>query len=140
MHPRQAIRDAVVAQLVAANTAARDRVYPTREVPWRRSELPGIAVYALKEEDESGKRRMELAILLVTTVWEQVDAALDDLAQEVEAAIGADPSFGRTALASRYSEMAVEITEDQGVPIGAMRLAYDVWYLPNPALPMSSIV
>ncbi len=45
-HPRKTIRDAVAARLLQA-TRAQDRVFKTRprNVPWRRIELPGIAVY-----------------------------------------------------------------------------------------------
>jgi hypothetical protein len=128
MHKRQAIREAVVAQLLD-KTAAGERVFATREVPWRRADLPGISVYALEEEEDTGKRRMKLAVLLVVAVNEQVDVALDELAAEVETAINADLSFGRTALASRYAGMQIEITEDQGLPLGAMRLSYETWYL-----------
>jgi hypothetical protein len=128
MHKRQAIRDAVVSQLMD-KTSAWSRVFPTRQVPWRRADLPGISVYALEEEEENGKRKMRLAVLLVVALTEQVDVALDDLALEVETALNADLSFGAMALGSRYTGMMVEITEDQGIPLGAMRLTYETWYL-----------
>lgn len=51
-HPRQAIREAVVALLIAAKTDAGYDVYPTREAPWRSIELPGIAVYSIEEASQ----------------------------------------------------------------------------------------
>jgi len=128
MHQRQAIRTAVVAQL-AFKTAAADRVFPTREVPWRKTDLPGIAVYSLEETKEPSKRRVKIAVLIVVAVSEQVDDVLDALSLEVETAMAVDMTFGGLALASRYTGMEAEITEVQGVPIGAMRLTYEAWYL-----------
>ena len=47
VHQRQLIRHAVVAALKAAATSAGDRVFAARMVPFRRLELPAIAVYGL---------------------------------------------------------------------------------------------
>lgn len=127
MHQRQAIREAVVAAL-SGRTAAETRVYPTREVPWKRAELPGIAVYSLEEERDQGKFKVQVAVLLIVSLTEKVDDALDDLALEVEALMAADVTLGKSAMASRYQGMQVEITEEQGRPVGAMRLLYEVWY------------
>jgi hypothetical protein len=128
MHARQAIREAVVAALVD-KTAALDRVFKTREVPWRKIELPGISVYALEEEKPDAKRMVKLGVVAVVSLSEKVDDALDDLALEIETAMATDITFGGKALASKYTGMAVEITEDQGLPVGAMRLTYEAWYL-----------
>jgi hypothetical protein len=129
MHQRQAIREAVVAAL-SGKTAAETRVYATREVPWKRLELPGISVYCLEEEKDQGKLKVQVAVLLVAALTEKVDDALDDLALEVENAMALDMTLGRTAMATRYTGMQVEISEEQGRPVGAMRLLYDAWYQP----------
>ena len=52
IHQRKAIRDAVVTALVAAATSAGSRVFPTRVVPWRKTELPAVSVYALDEKSD----------------------------------------------------------------------------------------
>ena len=137
MHPRKAIRHAVVAQLTG-KTSAGQSVFATREVPWRQVELPGISVYTLEEDDQNGKRPVKLAVLLVASLNEKVDDALDDLAAEVEAVLNADLSFGGTAMASRYTGMLEEILENQGVPVGAMRITYEAWYLGRPSVLSSS--
>ena len=70
---RQRIRETTVALLKAAGTAAGDRVYPTRLVPWRREQpLPAIGVSTLHERSvplEAGnsgpfqlRQSLELAI------------------------------------------------------------------------------
>lgn len=126
-HQRKTIRDALVAKL-ADKTAAGPRVFSTREVPWKKTELPGIAVYAMEEESDAGKRSVRVAVLLVESLTEKVDDSLDALAMQVETALRADPSLGGAAVGLRYTGMQVEIAEDQGRPIGAMRMTYDALY------------
>ncbi len=139
MHQRQAIRTAMVSQLLR-KTLAGERVFPTRNAPWRRIDLPGVAVYAMEETASEGRRKLKLAVLLVVALDDQVDAALDDLAAEVEAAIGADPSLGRTVLgAATYAGMTAEIAEEQGLAVGAMRLTYEASY-PDLARSMSATI
>ena len=138
MHQRQKMRDAVVA-LLTGKTKAWDRVFPSRQVPWRAMELPGIAIYTFEESEESRKRKVTLAVLLVASLTERVDAELDDLALEVETVLASDLSLAGTALGSRYTGMAMEITEDQGVPIGAIRLNYEAWYLAVPDATLRSV-
>lgn len=132
-HPRQVIRKAVAQRLTSA-TAAQDRVYATREVPWRKTDLPGISVYTLEEQADSSAipgslvRTIKLAVLAVVSVTEKVDDELDALCVQVEAAVEADRTFGATALDAYLAETIIEVTEDQGRPMGAARLTYDVRY------------
>lgn len=143
-HQRQAIREAVVAQL-RGKTGAEDRVFTTRAVPWKKTELPGIAVYTLEEAVGSARtlprelvRTLTLAVLGV--VSDGVDAGntddqLDALALEIESAMHADPTFGGSpAEDSMLTSTAIEVTEDQGRPLGVVRLTYEVRYY-TPAAP-----
>lgn len=141
-HQRQVIRQAVKDRLVAANTAAQDRVFTTREVPWKRIELPGIAVYAVEETVEDHRtlprelaRTLTLAIVGVTSLTEDVDNALDDLAEQIETAIHADPSFGLEAdgVDAFLASTQIEVVEEQGRPMGAVRLTYAVRYFTSAA-------
>jgi hypothetical protein len=140
LHPRHQIREAVVAQLLGA-TAAEERVFPTRFVPWKKLALPGIAVYALEETVEAVRtlprelvRSLRIEVLAVVSGTEQVDDAVDALALEIETALHADPSFGGTAEDSLLSSTQIGTDEDQGRPLGAARLVYDVRYY-TPAAP-----
>lgn len=132
-HPRQEIREAVVARLLDA-TRAQSRVYPTREVPWRRTELPAIAVYALSEGADSSRipgdyvRTVAVAILACVSVSDKVDDELDAIALEIETAIATDTTFGGKAVDAYLTETVIEVTEEQGRPLGAVRLTYDVRY------------
>jgi hypothetical protein len=134
-HERQTIREAVVAALMG-NTAAGSRVFASREVPWKRVELPGLAVYALDEAVEpqewrgDSRRRMTLAVLAVVMLTERVDEALDALALEVETILMATPTLGG-AHDIRYSGTQIGLDEEQGRPMGVARLTFDVVYFPG---------
>lgn len=134
LHPRQAIREAVVALLVEAKTAAGSAVYASRGVQWRNVELPGIAVYTIEETSDRKHpqgnldRHLVLAIHAVTQLGENVDDALDDLSLEIERAMAADQTLGGTALFSYLSGTEIDVDESTSQPVGGIRLAYAVWY------------
>lgn len=133
-HPREAIRKAVVALLVRACTDAGESVFPTREVPWRSVELPGIAVYSIEEastqqhQDAELVRHVVLAIHAVARLTEGVDDALDALSLQIEKAMAADPTLGGTALLSNLAGTEITVDESTARPVGAIRLAYQVRY------------
>lgn len=134
VHPREAIRKAVVALLVEANTDARDSVFPSREVPWRTVDLPGIAVYSLEETstqphpDAELERHVTVAIHAVVRLTELVDDALDALSLQIERAMAADQTLGGTALLSFLVGTEISVDDSTSRPVGAVRLAYDVRY------------
>ena len=132
-HPRQTIREAVVAILIAAETDAGPAVYPTREAPWRNIELPGIAVYSLEEASQRMTggdldRTVLLAVHAVVRLSEGVDDALDQLALQVEKAMAVDPTLGGLALVSHLGGTEISVDETTQRPVGAIRLAYEVRY------------
>ena len=103
-HQRTLIRRAAVAALVG-NTAAEERVYPTRKVPYRGKELPVIAVYTDDEESQDADRaprELDRNVDLSVEAWvatsgdpePNVDDAMDDIALEIEAALHADLHLG----------------------------------------------
>jgi hypothetical protein len=136
-HPRETIRKAVVTILERARTDAGDNVFPTREVPWRSVELPGIAVYSLEEsstqqhQDAELVRQVVLAIHAVVRLTEGVDDALDALSLQIEKAMAADPTLGGTALLSHLAGTEISVDETTARPVGAIRLAYEVRYHTN---------
>lgn len=135
-HQRQLIREAVRAQLLG-KTAAADRVYETRTVPWRTVELPAISIYTLDETIDPDSRQtapreltrqLRLQVLGVVRVGANVDDQLDALAEEVERAIDADPNFAGTAFDSilQSVQLAVDIQGDR--PVGELQMVYAVTY------------
>lgn len=103
-HARQLIRDALVQALIDASTAAGTRVFPSRYLPIRRSEIPAIAVY-LNSEDVDPDSWETAPVLLVrepdvmiqgwveAEVGVDIDDQLDDLAVEIEAVVHADDNI-----------------------------------------------
>jgi hypothetical protein len=110
-HPRELIRKAVVAILVAANTAAASRVRATRIEPNKKSQLPALAVYTMSEEVNKDNelfepRELERMLKLEIVGWvahadsNPADEQMDALAAQVEAAMDAN----------RYLSIAFNIT------------------------------
>lgn len=149
-HPRKLIRHAVVALLVSANTAAGARVSGTRVEPHKKSGLPAISVYTLREpidqERSEGTAPRELTrdVKVEIVGWVAhsdelpVDDAMDDLAEEIEAAMDADPFIGGEAGDSVLEETVMQVLEDDGRSdplIGIVTLTYSVTYRTSPAAP-----
>lgn len=125
-HPRKIIRHAIVAALLGA-TAAGDRVQATRLEPYRKSQLPAIGVYTPDEpidvETSEGSSPRQLRRALTVRIAAAVEAPtgalddvadpMDDIAEQIEAVMAADPYFG-----PRGSELASDsilINTEMGV-------------------------
>lgn len=137
-HRRQLIRKAIQAALLAADTSADTRVYTTRKVPYKRLELPSIAIYSLKEPvDPDSKntaprvltRDLAVAIEAVVKEGENVDDAMDDIALEIEQAMHIDPTFGDVCCDSLLSDTELELAEVGDQPVGRVTLLYTVTYM-----------
>jgi hypothetical protein len=133
-HQRQRIREAVAARLVC-KTSAGDRVFETRVVPFRRLELPAIAVYALSESSEDQqsaprelKRTLSLTIDAAVKSGDNVDDAMDAIALEVERAMHADETFGGLASDSVLASTDIEVFEEADQFVGLVKLQYEVTY------------
>ncbi len=138
MHQRTAIRYAVVERLSGA-TSAETRVYATRDVPFRKGDLPAIAVYTLQEDVDGDSvntapreltRRMALVIegLVAPAPGQNVDDALDDLALEIETVMHADPYLGDAAADCVLDESSMEVLEVGDRLMGQIVLTYAVTY------------
>ncbi len=140
-HQRQIIRGAVQAILLA-KTAAGAQVFKTRMVPYRKLELPAIAIYALQEPvDPESKnaapreltRNLQLVVEAAVKADEGVDDALDAIALEIERAMHADPTLGGAASDALLSNTELTVVEEsQGrmleQPLGIATLTYAVRY------------
>ena len=96
-HVRQTIREAVVDILTGLDTTGQN-VFATRIAPVAEAQLPALCIYTLSETSEvhsmgTGRalyRELSLIVEGVAKVNETLDDTLDDIAAEVETAIGAD--------------------------------------------------
>lgn len=135
-HQRQLIRTAAAAALLN-RTAAEERVYATREAPFKRCELPALAVYTLEESvlpdsrstaPRELTRNLQLAVVGVVELNEKVDDAVDELALEVERAMARDAWLGDTCVDSILASTEIGIDEAAKRPTGMVRLVYSVTY------------
>lgn len=100
-HYRQTIRNAVVDILDGLETT-EDRVFATRTAPLASDKLPALCIYTVSETSEPHRigssravlRKLSLVVEGVAEVNETLDDTLDDIAAEVETAIGADTTLG----------------------------------------------
>ena len=140
MHPRQAIRAAVVTAIRPAATDAGDRVLATRKAPWPRRNLPAIAVYTFEESVDRPRstdrprrylRQLKLSIVLAA----EGDDAADALDEQVEAAIERDTTFGALAQDAWLSSTSIEAFDDSDQGVVVLTLTYDVdyWWSPDVA-------
>lgn len=149
-HPRKLLRQAVVALLVSANTAASARVYDSRVDPLKnRGKLPAISVYALSEDIDqeasantaprelTREAAVEVALFVGGVDEVAVVDAIDDLAEQVEAAMDADPYIGGKASDSMLAGTVIEVLEVNGGSdplVGIAVLTYAVTYYSQPGI------
>lgn len=139
-HPRKLVRQAVVALLLAANTAAGTRVRGTRVETHKKNGLPAIGVYTLNdtvaedrstETEELHELTLEVACWVAHTDQVPADDAMDDIAEQVEAAMKVDPYLGGKAGDLRLLQTEMEVVEDNGASdplVGIVVLTYAVEY------------
>jgi hypothetical protein len=142
-HPRQIIREAVKAQLLAANTAAEDRIRDLSAIPWRRSECPGVSVFTPAEDSDVEYARntaprellrtIRVAIEGAVVVSENLANELDALALEIEHAIDRDERLGGAAADAILESTTTGISREGQEPIGLVQITYQVRYYSRPS-------
>lgn len=145
-HPRKLIRQAVVALLAGASTAAGSRVLGTRVDPHKKTLLPAIGVYTLNDSvdddtstqtEEAHELELEIAGWVLHTDAVSADDAMDDLAEQIENAMKADPYLGGKASMVRFAGTVMELAEEngRGAPlVGIVVLTYIVTYRSDTAV------
>lgn len=133
---RKAIRQSLAAILKNAATAAGDRVFSSRSTPIFESELPAILVYTRSESVElfaesprEYKRTVTVVIEAVAeTTGENLDDQLDDVGQEIEAALAVDHTAGDTVSELTLSGSDLLVDRDGEKYQGAVKLEYQAIY------------
>lgn len=139
-HPRKLIRHAVVALLIAANTAAGSRVLGTRVEPHKKTKLPALSVYTLNdpvdeddstETEEAHELELEIAGWVAHTDAVPADDAMDDIAEQIEAVMAANPYLNGKASEVRFVGTVTSVVEEDGRSdplVGIVVLTYAVTY------------
>jgi len=140
-HKRETIRKAVVSLLTAdmiPGTIATGRIYSNRSRPLWEGYLPAINVTSDSEESErsdlTGGTSLERTLDLVVEATaldisdENLDDTLDDLAEEIESALGSDHTWGDEVTSSTLTATEFELDAGGEKPMGTVRLTYTVQY------------
>jgi hypothetical protein len=137
-HQRSLIRAAMVAALMG-ETSAEDRVFSERVIPYKRNELPILAVYTVGEDVDAGSlatspRELTRQLHVAIEGWVApgsdgaVEDVLDSLAAEVEAAIHADPYLGGLCADLVLEGTEPDIGREGDRLMGLIVLTYRVTY------------
>ncbi|BAD78984.1 unknown protein [Synechococcus elongatus PCC 6301] len=137
---RREIRSAIAAALME-KTAAEDRVFQSRTNTLTEDELPAIMVLSRSEKipsperghppsgwNSSIRRTATIAVECVAQVLQDIDDVLDDLAGEVEAELEHLTIAGMESAELRLTETELDVSYEGSLPIGAVRLTYEVAY------------
>ena len=133
-HRRKEIRDRFITLLTGLTTTGSN-VFRTRIFPLTSDELPGLCVFSEAEEIEQGAQGGALDRLLTVLVEAyvkdssgDVDDTLDAIAEDVEAAIAADPTLSGLALSVFPASVEFEFDRQTEKPVGIMSIRYQVFY------------
>lgn len=136
-HQRKLIREAVIARLKQAGTAAEDRIFGSRVRSIKEKELPCILVYTKQESAEVSieaprefKRDLTVTLELIVQgdTETDVDDALDDLAEQVEYAIFREETFGGVVSDVLLGETEIEILSEGERPVGGAKISLTMPY------------
>lgn len=137
-HPRKLIRQAAVAHLID-KTAAEERVFAGRLMPVEEPELPAIVVHTRDTERNTERspshwngfeqRECILSIVCVAQSFVDIDDDLDDMADQVEAALQAWEIPGLEAAEVMLQDTSSQDPDfDGSLATGATVLRYAVTY------------
>lgn len=147
-HVRKQIRDRFVTNLNGLVTSGAN-IFNARLKPLQNDELPGIVVYSDTEEtsgaddntayEEFYDRRVVITVECYAKVAGVVQPTLDLMAEEVEVAVGADPTVNGLARFVDYQGTTQERSLDGEKEVGMARLAFLVGYFTSKTDPTTAI-
>lgn len=142
-HPRKLVRHAIVARLLGV-TAAGARVEATRVNSNRKTQLPAIGVYTLRELVDTEASQLtaprvlsrELKLMIESWVGHsedyKVDDRMDDIAEQIEAALDADRYIGGRVNGlvkdTILESTEIAIPEGNDPLVGVITMTYRVTY------------
>lgn len=133
-HVRQQIRERIISNLTGLSTTGSN-VFDSQVLAWDQDDLPAIAIYLDDEESDrdSADNLMRVCeAVVVAQVREDTGALatdkLDQIANECEAAIGADTKLNGLALDCYPTGVSKEYDGDGDQVFGAAVLTFAVEY------------
>ena len=145
-HARQQIRERVAVDVTGLTTTG-SRVYQSRIYNLEKTDLPCLLVYSKNEDSERdtfrGTNGLSRNLSIVIEGYQKgatnLDDSLDTIAEEVEAALGADPTLNGLAKDSSIASTDIEYTGDGETPIGLVRMTFNVNYRTTTTAPGTAI-
>lgn len=135
MHKREQIKDAVITAVTGLATTGTN-VFKSRVYSNGDKHLPGLMVYFEEEESEPGStgatrsldRILNLVVEGQVKSGEDVDEIMDDIAEEVEAAMDADRYLGGLALESYLAATQFGFSGEGRRRAGSIKLVFKIFY------------
>jgi hypothetical protein len=110
-------------------------VFASRTYPFNKAKLPGLLIYTDEETSETGAMQRSLDRIVnakivgyVKSTSGVIDDALDDIAEEVEAAIEADPKLNGLAIFTVLESSTMEFDDESDKPVGIITMTYQIHY------------
>jgi hypothetical protein len=133
-HARKQIRDHIITLLTGLTTTGSN-VFVSRVYPLNKADLPGLLIYTIEEQSEPGAmggtldRVLSLAIDgVVKATGGAIDDTLDQIAEEVEAAITADTRLNDLALFVYLASTEIEFDGQAEQPTGIITMNFSIQY------------
>lgn len=134
-HQRENVRDAIVSAVTSLTTTG-SRVYRSRIYPLASDKLPGLVVYCRSETSEPElvvgipRKLVRVAQFVVegyARATADVDETLDDIAAEVETAIGGS-QLSNAVRDCTLTNTDIDFADGGDVPLGIIRMTFAVTY------------
>lgn len=133
-HRRKQIRDRLKAVLTGLPQTGAN-VFASRMYPLNAAKLPGLLIYTDEEASEPGATGRSLDRIVSAKIQGYVkpnagavDDGLDDIAEDVETAIEADPKLGGLALFTVLESSTMEFDAESDKPVGIITMTYQIHY------------
>ena len=134
-HPRQDIRDAIVTACTGLPDVG-DNIYNSRVYRISPSRLPSIVVWTRTERSEPDtmkntdllKRELDVIVDVFVKPGDNTEDDLDDIAVEVEKAIGADRTLGGFALDTYLERSHIEFEGEGEKVLGVLSMTWRTMY------------
>ena len=133
-HKRKQIRDRLKT-LLSGLPSTGTNVFASRKYPLNKAKLPGLLIYTDEEVSEAGAMRRSLDRTVAAKIQGYVkpnagaiDDDLDEIAEDVEAAIESDPKLGGLALFTILESSTMEFDTESDRPVGIITMTYQIQY------------
>tara|TARA_B100000287_G_scaffold433675_1_gene495968 strand:- start:1 stop:441 length:441 start_codon:yes stop_codon:yes gene_type:complete len=134
-HARQTIREKIVTNVTGLGLTGSN-VFDTKLYNLTQTNLPALCVYAEAESSEMSNitnntldRNLDVVIEAYCEQNDQIEDTLDTICEQIEEAIGADPTLTDSCASIILMNTEIDFTSFGEKPVGVAKLTYTVNYL-----------